>query len=68
MIDLLTTNHSIGGSIMDPPIEDLFRISLRLSTYILKSCGNRMPPWQTPLVTLKLSEMQVPHLTVISCF
>ena len=53
---------------MDPPIEDLFKISLRLSTYILKSCGNRMPPWQTPLVTLKLSEMQVPHLTVISCF
>ena len=46
---------------MDPPTE-LFKISLRPSMYILKSWGDRMPPWRTPLVTLKLSEMQRPHL------
>ena len=53
---------------MDPPIEDLFKISLRPSMYMLKSWGDRIPPWQTPLVTLKLSEMQAPYLAVISCF
>ena len=61
MVDLLTCT-------IDPLIEDLFKISLRPSMYILKSWGHRMPPWRTPLVTLKLSEMQAPHLTVISCF
>ena len=27
----------------------------------IESCGDRVPPWRTPLVTLKLSEMQTPH-------
>ena len=54
--------------LMDPPIEDLFKISLRPLMYMLKSWGDRMLPWRTLLVTLKLSEMQAPHLIVISCF
>ena len=58
MVDSLTTNGPTY----------LFKISLRPSTYMLKSWGDRMPPWRTTLVTLKLSEMQAPHLTVISCF
>ena len=48
---------------MDPPIEDLFKISLRPSMYILKSRGDRTPPWPMPIVTLKLSEMQAPHFS-----
>ena len=53
---------------MDSPIEDMFEISLRPSMYILKSYGDRMSTWRIPLVTLKLSEMQAPHLTVIFAF
>ena len=53
---------------MDSPIEDVFKISLIPSTYILKSCGDRMLSWRTPLVTLMLSEMQAPDLAVIFAF
>ena len=73
--DKLTIQRSSSYSIwlirlplMDPPIEDLFKISLRPLMYMLKSWGDRMLPWRTLLVTLKLSEMQAPHLIVISCF
>ena len=36
-------------------MEDLFKISLRPSMYMLKSLGVRMPPWRRPLVTLNFN-------------
>ena len=44
MVDSLTTN---GPTYI---LEDLFKISLGPSMYMLKSLGDRMPPWRTPLV------------------
>ena len=61
MVDSLTINR--------PTYNRGFVLNItRPSMSILKSWGDRMSSWRTPLVTLKLSEMQAPHLTVISCF
>ena len=52
--------------IYKPMLEEL-KMSLRLSTYIIKRYGESIPPCLTPLVTVKRGEVTRPHLTQNVC-